>query len=76
MNVGSVGNLVQLWVQFIPDNGIGGTECTPYVTEHPDSHSGKREFKSLMKFRVSNSGMKIVISGLMVSVTLKDTIRE
>ncbi|GKF07069.1 hypothetical protein Tco_0041293, partial [Tanacetum coccineum] len=41
-----VGNLVQLWVQFIPSNGTGGTK----VTEHPDSDSGKREFVLLMKF--------------------------
>ncbi|GKD60962.1 hypothetical protein Tco_1298471, partial [Tanacetum coccineum] len=46
--------------------GLEVRSVHPYVTEHPDSDSGKREFKSLMKFRVhstlSNSGLKVVIS--------------
>nr|GEW01111.1 zinc finger, CCHC-type [Tanacetum cinerariifolium] len=30
--------------------GLEARSVLPYVTEHPDSDSGKREFKSLMKF--------------------------
>ncbi|GJS71822.1 putative ribonuclease H-like domain-containing protein [Tanacetum coccineum] len=37
-----VGNLVQLWVQSISDNRIGGMECTPLVKAE-GSHQRKRD---------------------------------
>ncbi|GKA39352.1 hypothetical protein Tco_0731903, partial [Tanacetum coccineum] len=39
-----IGNLVQLWVQYIPGNRAGGTECTPIgeVPSGPSDLSGLR----------------------------------
>ncbi|GKB68969.1 hypothetical protein Tco_0930381, partial [Tanacetum coccineum] len=42
--------LSSIVVQFKPGNGLEVRSVLPQVTEHPDSDSGKREFKSLMKF--------------------------
>ncbi|GJZ39107.1 hypothetical protein Tco_0585670 [Tanacetum coccineum] len=49
----------------------------PYVTEHPDSDSGKMEFMSLMKFSGYNSQLNSIhqFDGFMGSKP-KDTIRK
>nr|GEU59274.1 zinc finger, CCHC-type [Tanacetum cinerariifolium] len=55
--MGLKSNKVAEWGMDFSSNNIYGHMACIVVSEHPDSDSGKREFKSLMKFNGCSSGV-------------------